>query len=90
MTQRSTQRPRRPPRPRGPANEHWEQAPGVKPELCGLEPSEPARDVAQRFAHRLTKGLGGPLARSRPTVSHHTKVLAGAGSLVGEKRGRWT
>jgi ArsR family transcriptional regulator len=31
-----------------------------------------------------------PLGRSQPTVSHHTKVLAEAGLLVGEKRGRWT
>ena len=30
-----------------------------------------------------------PLGRSQPTVSHHTKVLADAGLLVGEKRGRW-
>jgi ArsR family transcriptional regulator, arsenate/arsenite/antimonite-responsive transcriptional repressor len=30
-----------------------------------------------------------PLARSQPTVSHHTKVLADAGLLIGEKRGRW-
>ena len=34
--------------------------------------------------------LEGPLARSQPTVSHHTKVLVEAGILVGEKRGRWT
>lgn len=34
--------------------------------------------------------LEGPLAKSQPTVSHHTKVLAGAGLLIGEKRGRWT
>ena len=34
--------------------------------------------------------LEGPLARSQPTVSHHTRVLAEAGILVGEKRGRWT
>ncbi len=34
--------------------------------------------------------LEGPLARSQPTVSHHTKMLAEAGILVGEKRGRWT
>jgi len=33
--------------------------------------------------------LEAPLARSQPTVSHHTKVLADAGLLVGEKRGRW-
>ena len=30
-----------------------------------------------------------PLGRSQPTVSHHTKVLADAGLLVGERRGRW-
>lgn len=30
-----------------------------------------------------------PLARSQPTVSHHVKLLAEAGLVVGEKRGRW-
>lgn len=30
-----------------------------------------------------------PLARSQPTVSHHLKVLADAGLIVGDKRGRW-
>ena len=30
-----------------------------------------------------------PLERSQPTVSHHLKVLADAGLVVGEKRGRW-
>jgi ArsR family transcriptional regulator len=30
-----------------------------------------------------------PLAKSQPTVSHHTKVLAEAGLIRGEKRGRW-
>jgi ArsR family transcriptional regulator, arsenate/arsenite/antimonite-responsive transcriptional repressor len=30
-----------------------------------------------------------PLAKSQPTISHHTKVLSDAGLLVGEKRGRW-
>ncbi len=33
--------------------------------------------------------LEAPLGRSQSTVSHHTKVLAEAGLLVGEKRGRW-
>jgi ArsR family transcriptional regulator len=33
--------------------------------------------------------LEGPLGKSQPTVSHHTKVLSAAGLLVGEKRGRW-
>lgn len=33
--------------------------------------------------------LLGPVDRSQPTVSHHTKVLADAGLIAGEKRGRW-
>lgn len=31
-----------------------------------------------------------PIGKSQPTVSHHTKVLADAGLIVGEKAGRWT
>ena len=31
-----------------------------------------------------------PLAKSQPTISHHTKVLAEAGLIEGDKRGRWT
>jgi DNA-binding transcriptional ArsR family regulator len=30
-----------------------------------------------------------PLDRSQPTISHHTKILAAAGLIEGEKRGRW-
>jgi ArsR family transcriptional regulator len=33
--------------------------------------------------------LQGPLAKSQPTISHHTKALAEAGLIVGDKRGRW-
>jgi len=33
--------------------------------------------------------LEGPLSKSQPTVSHHTRVLAEAGLLMSEKRGRW-
>ena len=33
--------------------------------------------------------LQDPLGKAQPTISHHTKVLADAGLLVGEKRGRW-
>lgn len=33
--------------------------------------------------------LVGPLAKSQPTVSHHTKILAEAGLITGDKRGRW-
>jgi ArsR family transcriptional regulator len=29
------------------------------------------------------------VAKSQPTVSHHTKVLAEAGLIRGERRGRW-
>jgi len=30
-----------------------------------------------------------PLGKSQPTVSHHTKVLAEAGLIIGEKAGKW-
>ena len=33
--------------------------------------------------------LEGPLERSQPTISHHTKILAAAGLIEGDKRGRW-
>ena len=33
--------------------------------------------------------LEAPLGKSQPTVSHHTRVLAGAGLIVGERRGKW-
>ncbi len=33
--------------------------------------------------------LQDPLGKSQPTVSHHTRVLAEAGLITGEKRGRW-
>lgn len=34
--------------------------------------------------------LEGPLGRSQPTISHHTRILAEAGLITGERRGRWT
>jgi ArsR family transcriptional regulator len=34
--------------------------------------------------------LEGPLAKSQPTISHHTRKLAESGLIVGERRGRWT
>lgn len=34
--------------------------------------------------------LEGPLGKSQPTISHHTRILAAAGLIVGEKRGKWT
>lgn len=33
--------------------------------------------------------LANVVDRSQPTVSHHTRALAEAGLIVGEKRGRW-
>src|SRR5215213_9571958 len=33
--------------------------------------------------------LQAPLGKSQPTVSHHTKALAEAGLIVGDKRGKW-
>jgi len=33
--------------------------------------------------------LTGPLGRSQPTVSHHTRILTEAGLITGEKKGRW-
>lgn len=34
--------------------------------------------------------LAGPLGKSQPTVSHHTTILAAAGLIAGDRRGRWT
>ena len=33
--------------------------------------------------------LEAPLGKSQPTISHHTRVLADAGLVAGERRGRW-
>ena len=34
--------------------------------------------------------LEAPLDRSQPTISHHTRILADAGLIKSEKRGKWT
>ncbi len=31
-----------------------------------------------------------PLGKSQPTISHHTRILAQAGLITGDKRGKWT
>ena len=31
-----------------------------------------------------------PLGKSQPTISHHTRILADAGLIAGERRGKWT
>jgi ArsR family transcriptional regulator len=33
--------------------------------------------------------LEGPLGKSQPTISHHTRILAEAGLIAGERRGKW-
>ena len=33
--------------------------------------------------------LQAPLGKSQPTISHHTKALAEAGLIIGERRGKW-
>jgi len=33
--------------------------------------------------------LEGPLLKSQPTISHHTRILSEAGLIEGERRGRW-
>ncbi len=33
--------------------------------------------------------LVAPVGRSQPTVSHHLRILADAGLITGDKRGRW-
>jgi ArsR family transcriptional regulator, arsenate/arsenite/antimonite-responsive transcriptional repressor len=33
--------------------------------------------------------LQAPLGKSQPTISHHTKALAEAGLIVGQRRGKW-
>ena len=57
-----------------------------------------ADPVRLRLLSLLTSAPGGeacvcdlvaPVRRSQPTVSHHLKVLADAGLVVGEKRVRW-
>jgi ArsR family transcriptional regulator len=30
-----------------------------------------------------------PLGKSQPTISHHTKTLAEAGLIAGDRRGKW-
>jgi ArsR family transcriptional regulator len=54
----------------------------VRLRLLSLLVSAPAGEVC---VCELTE----PLERSQPTISHHLKILADAGLIVGEKRGRW-
>lgn len=46
--------------------------------------------MASENQERCTCDVTDPLGLSQPTVSHHFKVLAAAGLVVGERRGTWT
>jgi ArsR family transcriptional regulator len=45
--------------------------------------------AAQPDAEACVCNLTGPIGLSQPTVSHHLKLLVGAGILDREQRGRW-
>jgi ArsR family transcriptional regulator len=45
--------------------------------------------AAQPFAEACVCHLIAPVGLSQPTVSHHLKVLTGAGLLERERRGTW-
>jgi ArsR family transcriptional regulator len=55
----------------------------VRLRLLSLLASAPAGEVC-------VCELVEPLGRSQPTVSHHLKILAGAGLVRSEKRGKWS
>ena len=56
--------------------------------------SDPARlrmlSLIAAEAEVCSCALEEPLGKSQPTISHHTRILAEAGLITGEKRGRWT
>ncbi len=54
----------------------------VRLRLLSMLASAPAGEVC---ACELVE----PSGRSQPTVSHHLRVLAEAGLITGDKRGRW-
>ena len=65
-------------------------------ELAGLYAalSDPVRlrllSIVAAEGEVCSCNLEGPLGKSQPTISHHTRVLAEAGLIEGEKRGKWT
>jgi ArsR family transcriptional regulator, arsenate/arsenite/antimonite-responsive transcriptional repressor len=67
------------------------EAEDLAPVLAAL--SDPVRlrllSIVAAEGEACSCNLEAPLAKSQPTISHHTKVLAEAGLLVGERRGKW-
>ena len=47
------------------------------------------RCIASSAGSCCSCDLEAPVGKSQPTISHHTKVLAEAGLISGEKQGRW-
>jgi ArsR family transcriptional regulator, arsenate/arsenite/antimonite-responsive transcriptional repressor len=45
--------------------------------------------AAHQDAEACVCDLTEPLGLGQPTVSHHLKILAGAGLVHGERRGKW-
>jgi ArsR family transcriptional regulator len=68
-----------------------EQAEDLAPVLAAL--GDPVRlrliSILAAEGETCSCNLEGPLGKSQPTVSHHTRVLAAAGLIIGEKRGKW-
>lgn len=69
-----------------------EEAEDLAPVLAALADPVRLRLLSMLAAEGETCScaLEEPLGKSQPTVSHHTRVLADAGLIVGEKRGKWT
>ena len=76
---------------------HPRRCPGVRrnrtaPVLAAL--GDPVRlrllSIVAAEGEVCSCNLEGPLGKSQPTVSHHTRILAEAGLIVGERRGKWT
>ena len=61
---------------------------------CSPRLSDPVRlrllSIVATEGEVCSCNLEGPLGKSQPTISHHTRILAEAGLIEGEKRGRWT
>ncbi|HVV38131.1 MAG TPA: metalloregulator ArsR/SmtB family transcription factor [Acidimicrobiales bacterium] len=47
------------------------------------------RCIAKSDGSCCSCDLEAPVGKSQPTISHHTKVLAEAGLIEGERQGRW-
>jgi ArsR family transcriptional regulator len=67
------------------------EAEGAAPVLAAL--GDPVRlrllSIVAAEGEVCSCNLEGPLGRSQPTISHHTRILAEAGLITGERRGKW-